>query len=186
MKLGIVPSFFEMQGMSLVEKLLVWTEKVNAVINWVVERTCIAIMALLTVLVTYQVVTRYVFNSPSAVSEVLSRYMFVWLVLIGSAYVFGLREHMAITYVRDKFSPRIGIIVDIVTEWGIAIFAFIVMWQGGYKASVRQMWQLDSALEIPMGVIYAALPISGALILIYFVINQLKLVHQFQQIRLKG
>jgi TRAP-type C4-dicarboxylate transport system permease small subunit len=169
-----------------VNKLLVWTEKFKAVIDWIVERACIAIMALLTVLVTYQVVTRYVFDSPSAVSEVLSRYMFVWLVLIGSAYVFGLREHMAITYVRDKFSPRVGVLVDIVTEWGIAVFAFIVMWQGGYKASVRQMWQMDSALEIPMGVIYAALPIAGALILIYFAINQVKLIHQYQQLSVRG
>lgn len=168
------------------EKLLVWADKFKKIIDWVVERACIAIMAFLTVLVTYQVVTRYVFNSPSAVSEVLSRYMFVWLVLIGGAYVFGLREHMAITYVRDKFSPKIGILVDIFTEWTIAIFAFVVMWQGGFKASVRQMWQLDSALEVPMGVIYSALPIAGVLILVYFVINQLKLIHQFQQLSVKG
>jgi TRAP-type C4-dicarboxylate transport system permease small subunit len=60
------------------------------------------------------------------------------------------------------------------------------MWQGGYKASVRQMWQQDSALEIPMGVIYSALPISGALILIYFAINQVKLIDKFQQLRVKG
>lgn len=168
------------------EKYLIWTDKVKAVIDWIVERACIAIMAILTILVTYQVVTRYVFDSPSAVSEVLSRYMFVWLVLIGSAYVFGLREHMAITYVRDKFSPKVGVVVDILTEWCIAIFAFVVMWQGGYKASVRQMWQMDSALEIPMGIIYAALPIAAVLILIYFVINQVKLIAKFQQHSVKG
>ncbi|MCQ1059667.1 TRAP transporter small permease [Photobacterium sp. DNB23_23_1] len=168
------------------EKWLFWAEKSKIIIDWVVERTCIAIMALLTIIVTYQVVTRYIFDSPSAVSEVLSRYMFVWLVLIGGAYVFGLREHMAISYVRDKLSPKTGVLVDIFTEWAIAIFAYIVMWQGGYKASVRQMWQLDSALEIPMGVIYSALPISGALILVYFIINQLKLIHQFQKLSVKG
>ncbi|WP_413282919.1 TRAP transporter small permease [Vibrio sp. MA40-2] len=168
------------------DKLLIWTDKAKSTIDWIVERACIGIMGFITILVTYQVVTRYVFNSPSAVSEVLSRYMFVWLILIGGAYVFGLREHMAITYIRDKLSPKVGVIVDIFTEWTIAIFAFIVMWQGGYKASVRQMWQLDSALEIPMGVIYAALPIAGVLILIYFIINQLKLIHQFHKLSIKG
>jgi TRAP-type C4-dicarboxylate transport system permease small subunit len=169
-----------------VEKLLFWTNKLKSIIDWIVERACITIMAVLTILVSYQVVTRYVFDSPSAVSEVLSRYMFVWLVLIGGAYVFGLREHMAISYVRDKFSPKVGIFVDMLTEWAIAIFAFIVMWQGGYKASVRQMWQQDSALEIPMGVIYSAIPIAGILILFYVAINQLKLIHNFQQLRNKG
>ena len=168
------------------EKLLYWAEKLKATIDWIVERACIAIMALLTILVTYQVVTRYLFDSPSAVSEVLSRYMFVWLVLIGGAYVFGLREHMAITYVRDKFSPKVGVLVDIFTEWTIVIFAFIVMWQGGYKVSVRQMWQQDSALEIPMGIIYSALPIAGLLIILYFIINQMKLVHQFYKLSIKG
>ncbi|MDG3084839.1 TRAP transporter small permease [Vibrio hannami] len=168
------------------EKLFIWTEKVKKVMDWCVERACIAIMVLLTVLVTYQVVTRYVFDSPSAVSEVLSRYLFVWLVLIGGAYVFGLREHMAITYVRDKFSPKVGVVVDIAVEWAIAYFAYIVMWQGGYKASVRQMWQLDSALEIPMGVIYSALPIAAVLMLIYFFINQIKLINKYQQLSVRG
>ncbi|WP_375749531.1 TRAP transporter small permease [Vibrio sp. HN007] len=168
------------------EKLFIWAEKVKKVIDWCVERACIAIMALLTVLVTYQVVTRYVFDSPSAVSEVLSRYLFVWLVLIGGAYVFGLREHMAITYVRDKFSSKTGVIVDIAVEWAIAFFAYIVMWQGGYKASVRQMWQQDSALEIPMGIIYSALPIAAVLILIYFVINQVKLINKYQKLSVRG
>ncbi|EGQ9112696.1 TRAP transporter small permease subunit [Vibrio alginolyticus] len=169
-----------------VEKLLFWADKIKFAIDWIVERACIAIMALLTILVTYQVVTRYVFDSPSAVSEVLSRYMFVWLVLMGGAYVFGLREHMSISYVRDKFPARVGVLVDIVTEWAIAIFAFVVMWQGGYKASVRQMWQQDSALEIPMGIIYSVIPIAGALILFYFAINQIKLINTFQKLKVKG
>ena len=38
-------------------------------------------MVLLTV---YQVIMRYVFKSPSSVSEVLARYCFVWLILLSA------------------------------------------------------------------------------------------------------
>lgn len=168
------------------KRLLIWVGIFKKIIDWCIERVCISIMALLTILVIYQVVTRYLFDSPSAVSEVLSRYLFIWLVLIGAAYVFGLKEHMSITYVRDKFSPKVGVIVDLIVEWSISYFAYIVMWHGGYKASVRQMWQLDSALEIPIGIIYSALPISAVLILTYSFINQIKLINKYKEISEKG
>ena len=46
--------------------------------------TCLAIM---TVLVVYQVVTRYVFNHPNPFSEITAQYLFVWMIMFGSAYV---------------------------------------------------------------------------------------------------
>lgn len=161
----------------------------NSKINWVVDRVeilkywvdtiissiLIFIVGAMTVLVTYQVVSRYLFNSPSAISEVLSRYAFIWLILIGSAYVFGLREHMAITYMKKKFTEKVQIYIEMFTEFSTAVFALSIMIIGGYSSAVRQMWQLDSALQIPMGVIYSAIPISGALIIFYFLYHELNL-----------
>ena len=77
-------------------------EKMKKLFDRVLEVSCIALMSVMTILVTYQVITRYIFNKPSAVSEVLARYMFVWMVLLCAAYVFGLREHMNIPFVKDK------------------------------------------------------------------------------------
>ncbi len=152
-----------------------WVDKLAA-------GACIAIVATMTILVTYQVVVRYLFNSPSAVSEVLSRYLFIWLVLIGSAYVFGLKEHMAISFVKDKFSAKTQIIVEMLIELTTVTFALAIMLFGGYNSAVRQMWQLDSALQIPMGVIYSAIPISGALMVFYFLHNELQLVSRLKQL----
>ncbi len=158
-----------------IETLKSWVDKI-------ISSACILIVGAMTILVTYQVVARYLFNSPSAVSEVLSRYLFIWLVLFGSAYVFGLKEHMAITFVRQKFSDKTRIFVDMFTELATATFALSIMIIGGYNSAVRQMWQLDSALQIPMGVIYSAIPISGALIVFYFLFNELQLVRRLKQL----
>lgn len=147
-------------------------------VDLVVSYLCIAIVATMTVLVTYQVATRYLFNSPSAVSEVLSRYLFIWLVLIGSAYVFGLREHMAITFMRDRMSHNVRIVMEMLGELATTAFALLVLSVGGYIGMSRQMGQLDSALQIPIGVIYAAIPLCGVLTVFYCLYNQYGLARQ--------
>ena len=91
-------------------------EKMKKLFDRVLEVSCIALMSVMTILVTYQVITRYIFNKPSAVSEVLARYMFVWMVLLCAAYVFGLREHMNIPFVKDKLPPRAFMFVDVAGE----------------------------------------------------------------------
>lgn len=161
---------------SKVETLKSWVDKI-------VSSICIAVVGAMTILVTYQVVARYLFNSPSAISEVLSRYLFIWLILFGSAYVFGLREHMAITFIKDKFSEKTKVCIEMFTEFATVVFALSIMIFGGYSSAVRQMWQLDSALQIPMGTIYAAIPISGGLMVFYFLYNELRLFNRLQQLK---
>lgn len=160
----------------------------NALKNWVdriLSGFCILIVGAMTALVTYQVVARYLFNSPSAISEVLSRYLFIWLILFGSAYVFGLREHMAISFIKEKFPAKLQLLVDMFIELVTASFAISIMIIGGYSITMRQMWQLDSALQIPMGMIYAAIPISGVLIMFYFIYNEINLIRRFNQLKNK-
>ncbi|MCW9716186.1 MULTISPECIES: TRAP transporter small permease [Avibacterium] len=147
---------------------------IKKIIDRLLEGICIFIVALMTILITYQVVSRYVFNSPSAVSEILSRYLFVWLILFAGAYVFGLREHMEIAFLKNKLSAKGQIIANTIAELAIAAFAIGVMIFGGYSATLRQMFQLDSALQIPMGFIYSAIPISGILIVFYVICNLIK------------
>ena len=65
---------------------------IKKAVDKVMEWSCILILIVMTVLVTYQVITRYFFNRPSAISETAAQYLFVWMVMFGSAYVFGLRE----------------------------------------------------------------------------------------------
>ncbi|MCF7352975.1 TRAP transporter small permease [Vibrio sp. CK2-1] len=158
---------------SFIQRLNKLKNTVDQCVSWFL----ISIVGSMTILVTYQVIIRYIFNSPSAFSEVLSRYLFIWLILFGAAYVFGLREHMAITFIKEKFNKKTRIIIEMVIELVTVIFAYTVMISGGYSSAARQMWQIDSALQIPMGTIYAAIPISGGLIFFYFVFNEMKLLN---------
>ena len=65
-------------------------------------------LIVMTVLTTYQVITRYVFNAPSTWSEELVGYMFGWATMFGAAICTGERAHMNIPIVVDmlKEGPK--------------------------------------------------------------------------------
>ncbi|MDR0485209.1 MAG: TRAP transporter small permease [Elusimicrobiota bacterium] len=155
-------------------------KSIKSVVDKVLQWFCIVIVAVMTVLVTYQVVTRYFLNDPSAISEALARYLFVWLTCFGGAYVFGKRGHMNLGFIRDKFPIKIKISIEMLSEFLIMLFAVFVMIYGGRVYAARQMIQLDPSMQIPMGYIYASLPIAGCLMFFYFICNEIDLYQQLK------
>jgi TRAP-type C4-dicarboxylate transport system permease small subunit len=161
-------------------------ESIKRVFDKMLEWICVILLSLMTILVTYQVIVRYFFNNPNAYTEVLSKYMFVWLIMYGSAYVFGLREHMNIAVVRDKMPAKMRIIIEMISELVIVLFAVGVLVYGGFKQMADQMVQLDAALQIPMGIIYSAVPISSCFIIFYFIVNEKNLFLELKSSMSKG
>lgn len=141
------------------------------VVDKVMEWLCIIILGVMTVLVTYQVLTRYFFNKPSAISEALAQYLFVWMIMYGSAYVFGLKEHLDITILKDKLHGASLLAVELLINIVLILFSVMGLMYGGYLVTAQQMNTVDAALQIPMGVIYSAIPISGVFILFYAIYN---------------
>jgi TRAP-type C4-dicarboxylate transport system permease small subunit len=161
-------------------------DSIKRIFDNVLAWVCVILLSLMTIFVTYQVIVRYFFNNPNAYTEVLSKYMFVWLIMYGSAYVFGLREHMNIAVVRDKMPTKVRIIVEMISELVIVLFALGVLIYGGFKQMSDQMVQLDAALQIPIGIIYSAVPISSCFIVFYFFYNEVKLVKELKASSAKG
>lgn len=155
--------------------------KVRRIIDKVLEAVSIFILGVMTVLVVYQVVTRYVFNSPSSWSESVVTYGFIWLAMLCGAYVFGKRDHMAMTFVLDKFQGAHKVAVEMLNELLIFLFAVGVLLVGGYFGALKQMTQADSILPISMGAIYIAIPIAGVCMAIYFICNEWDLMQKLKR-----
>ncbi len=153
-------------------------KKIKLILDKTIEWLCITIMGAMTILVTWQVFTRKVLNNPSTITEQLAKYLFVWLVLYGATYVFGKRDHMAIVFMVEKRSLRVQCILKIIQEILIGVFALGVMVYGGYFGAVRQMGQLDAALQLPIGIIYSAIPISGIIIILYAIYNIISFIQE--------
>lgn len=151
-------------------------EKLRTILDRTIEVLSIIIMSLMTILVSWQVITRYFLNKPSVVSEQLAQYLFVWLIMYVSAYVFGKRGHMQNNFLKRFNKEKNVIAMDIIQEIIITIFVMSVMIYGGYFSSLRQMTQLDAALPISIGIIYSALPISGLFTIFYSISNIKRIV----------
>ena len=63
--------------------------KIRQVIDVTLSSLCVIIFALMVIIGTYQITTRYFFNKPSTVSEELLTYSFTWMALLASALEIG-------------------------------------------------------------------------------------------------
>ncbi len=155
--------------------------KLRNALNKIIEVVCMALLVFMVVLGTWQIITRYVLNNPSTVSEDLLIYSFVWMSLLGSAYVFGKKDHMTMVFFRQILegkSHKVKIGLNIMTELIIMAFSALVLILGGIQISILAMGQVSPALGIPMGYIYLALPLSGVITVIYNLLNLFDLTQQ--------
>lgn len=154
---------------------------VRNLLNKITAFLSCVILALMTLLVTWQVITRFVLNSPSTITEALAKYLFLWLVMIASAYVVGRRDHMNLRVLVHRCSPLNQIRLGVLSELIIFIFVLCVLTYGGGYIALNAMVQMDSALPVPVGVVYLALPVGGILAAVYALCNIVDFIKLYKQ-----
>ena len=97
--------------------------KAKKIMDKITAYSSVVIFIAMVLMVTYQVISRYFFKSPSSVTEVLTRYCFVWLIIISATYMFGQREHINISVIKDKLPKTAKRVVSIIIECVTIIFA---------------------------------------------------------------
>ena len=132
---------------------------------------CVVPFMLMTVVGTYQILVRYVFKSPSTISEELISYSFAWMSMFAASYIFGKRDHMRMVFFIEKFTKNAQKTVAIITEIVILLFALGVLVGGGSYITSLSMTQMTPALKISMGYIYLVIPVCGIMTSIYSVLN---------------
>ncbi|PNV64011.1 TRAP transporter small permease [Clostridium sp. chh4-2] len=137
----------------------------------------IVLFMMMTVIGTYQIITRYFFNRPSTVSEELLTYSFTWMALLASAYVFGKRDHMRMGFLADKLTGPGRKYLEVAIDLLAFAFAGVVMVYGGISITKLTMIQTTASLRVPMGYIYVIVPVTGILIMIFSLINALDMLH---------
>lgn len=146
------------------------------VIDAILAALCVVLFALLVLVVSWQVFTRQVLASPSTWTSVAAQYLFVWLALFGSAYVFSDRGHIAVDFVARKAGAGGQRVIGVLTLTIVAIFAILVLIWGGIRATDISWTQQVSGIPVTVGQMYLALPISGALIVFYSVFHIVKIL----------
>ena len=145
-------------------------------INKVIEVFLVIIFSLMVVDVVWQVFSRYIIGKSSSFTEEFARFAMIWLVVLGAAYLTGRREHLSMDFLLrnlegDQLSKRLNKI-----DVFVLLFALVVMVIGGGNLVYTTLYlgQLSSAMQIPLGYVYAIVPLSGMLIIFYCIYNILR------------
>jgi C4-dicarboxylate transporter DctQ subunit len=112
-----------------------------------------------------QVIFRYVFNNSLVWSEEMCRYLFVWTVFFGSAIALKSRKHIAVDLLDKAFPVKIRKFYYVFIDLIIIIFLIVFMIIGAQLAA-RNMTQLSPAMQIPLGIVYLAIPIGSFVMII--------------------
>ncbi|MBX9909395.1 MAG: TRAP transporter small permease [Beijerinckiaceae bacterium] len=119
--------------------------------------------------VVWQVVGRYFLNSSTSFTDELSRFLFIWVSLLGAAYVLGKRGHIAITGLIDMAPRGVRRGIDILIAGLVIVFALVVLGWGGWLLVERnlRLGQVTPAMLVPVAYVYLIIPLSGLLTAIY-------------------
>ena len=142
---------------------------------------CSVLFAFMTVIGTYQIVTRYVFNAPSTISEELLTFTFAWMSILAAALVFGKRDHMRMDFFAAKFTGKSGVMLSIFSESLVLVFAILVLVYGGINITKLTMTQVTASLGVPMSTVYVVIPIAGVITIVYSIINLAELAGQLKE-----
>ena len=133
-----------------------------------------AALAVMGILVFGNVVLRYVFNSGIAVSEELSRLLFVWLIFLGAVIASAQRAHIGFDTLVRKSPPWLRKILVLVTGL-LMLVACGIFIQGGWKQTVINLGNSYPVLEISYAWLYGVAVVFGCL-LIFPVLHNMWLV----------
>ena len=139
----------------------------NYILNILAGGSFVAMVAL----TCWQVFTRYVLKNPSPWSEELVSYLFAWMSLFGASLVVGERGHMNIPIIVERMGKKGRKFFAIFAEVIACVFAGVILVYGGIQITNLAMGQMTSALGIPIGIFYVVLPLSGALNIVYTILN---------------
>ncbi len=128
-------------------------------------------IVIMTLLVLYQVFTRYVLNDPAVFTEELVIIMLIWSSYFGVAYAFGSRSHMSLGLIKTVLSPVQEKVLTIVTEIIVLIFAAVVLTYGGYVTTKSVIAIMTPVLGVSKALLYMPFMISGIMVIVYEILN---------------
>jgi TRAP-type transport system small permease protein len=123
-----------------------------------------ALLGAMAVIIFANVVMRYVTGGSLVWAEEVARYLMIWLTLLGCGLVLRTGGHIAIENLQDALPTLWAQVLRAVIIASLIACA-IGMMVLGVQYMLRSMQQLTASTQIPFGLIYAAMPVGGLIML---------------------
>jgi len=139
-------------------------------LTWLVERVLILLSMLIAAVVFLQVVFRYVLQQPLYWSEELPRYLLIWMSFLAAALAQKNEAHINITLAVTPLPTVVQRGIRLLANLVILGFLGVLVYSGSLVTRITAAHR-STALQIPMAVVYAALPVGAALMMLYLVLQ---------------
>lgn len=126
-----------------------------------------ASVSVMAILVFVNVIARFIFNSPLAVADEMSCYLFVLMSFMGTAIAARRKAHLGLTIVTDKLSPSAARKVQVLMYLIAAVFCLLIVVFGiemvmsqytlGQETATMQWSEWIYGLFVPVGAAFALL-----------------------------
>jgi TRAP-type C4-dicarboxylate transport system permease small subunit len=126
------------------------------------------LLAMMFVVIMWEVVARYVLASPAFWTEEFARYVMFYLVLVGSSVAIRQEAHPALRLITDKFSPRLRFLWRLLLDILIVIVLLMILVKG-ISMAVDEWIGRTPALRVRFFWVYLALPIGALLMMVQIV-----------------
>ncbi|MCL6477566.1 MAG: TRAP transporter small permease subunit [Peptococcaceae bacterium] len=143
--------------LSLIDRISEWTGKLSAFL-----------IVILSFMIGYEVVSRYIFNRPTLWVNETSAMLFGAYIIFGGAYTLSAGGHINMDLVYQRFTKRQKALIDLITFWFFALFCVVLVWKGGDSAwySLKNLEHSGTLWNPPVYPIKLVLPIGAFLLLL--------------------
>jgi C4-dicarboxylate transporter DctQ subunit len=137
-----------------------WLEHVGRSCNAIAKLLLVVMSAVMAVTILAQVFLRYVVKASLPWSEELARYLMVWIGLMGASLAMHEGRHVGVTLLVDRLRGGVQKVVTGCALLAVLWFLWLMISQGAVL--LQNIWQQRSpALNLPMVIPYAAIPLGA-------------------------
>ena len=134
-------------------------------------------------IVSYEVIMRYLFNSPTIWVNEVSRFLQIWATYLALTYSFHKQDFIRITVIYDRLNKTGKKILDFISFIFIIIFSCFVVYYGWLIAydSLKVGRTSSTILDVPSFLTELAIPLCFAFLVIRVIFEAIRYIRNFSK-----
>lgn len=144
--------------------------QIDGALIWLNKFVLGMLMLIMTVLVFANVVLRYIMGDSLSWVEEVTRYMMIWAAYLGAGLALRNGSHVAVELLQDALPTGAMHAVRFAVAVAVLIFLAFVSWYG-FAYSSMTMMQSSAVLNLPLGLVYLAVPVGCLLSMLHLLLG---------------
>lgn len=137
-------------------------------------------LGIMTIITVYAVFNRFIFKQAITWSDEATRYLFIWVSLIGASIGVEQGVHANVSVFVDFIPKSVRKYAYVIANVLCILFCIVLVYTG-MQLVVAQSNQVSAAMRINMTFVYLSIPVSFALMGVNFAVNICKIVTEDEE-----